>query len=52
MNSVVSPYKLTLKDILQPEGSKVEKTTVILNDLCEALMQGNPTDNKPTYKNT
>jgi hypothetical protein len=44
LNAVSNPYKLTLKDIIQPAGNKFETTTVLLNDLCGALMQGHPID--------
>jgi hypothetical protein len=50
LNSVASPYKLTLKNILQPAGNKVEKNTVLLNDLCGALIQGHPIDHIPSSK--
>jgi hypothetical protein len=49
-NSVANPYKLALKDILQPAGNKVETTTVLLNDLCGALIQGHPIDHIPSSK--
>jgi hypothetical protein len=52
LNSAAKPYKLTLKDILQPSGNKVEKTTVLLNDLCEELIQGNPINHIPKSKKT
>jgi hypothetical protein len=48
--SVANPYKLTLKDILHPAGNKVETTTVLLNDLCGALIQGHPIDHIPSSK--
>jgi hypothetical protein len=50
LNSVANHYKLTLKDILQPAGNKVETTKVLLNNLCGALMQGRPIDNIPSSK--
>jgi hypothetical protein len=50
LSSVANPYKLTLKDILQPAGKNVETTTLILNDLCEALIQGHLIDHIPTSK--
>jgi phage-related tail protein len=50
LKSVANPYKLTLKDILQPAGNKVETTTVLLNDLWGALMQGHPIDHIPSSK--
>jgi hypothetical protein len=50
LNAVANPYKLTLKDILQPAGNIVETTTVLLNDLCGALIQGHPIDHTPSSK--
>jgi hypothetical protein len=50
LNSVANPYKLTLKDIIQPAGNKVETTIVLLNDLCGALMQGHRIDHIPSSK--
>jgi hypothetical protein len=50
LSSVANPYNLTLKDILQPAGNKVETTTVLLNNLCGAIMQGHPIDHIPSSK--
>jgi hypothetical protein len=50
LSLVANPYKLTFKEILQPAGNKVETTTVLLNDLCGALMQGHPIDHIPSSK--
>jgi hypothetical protein len=50
LNSVANPYKHTLQDIFQPTGNKVETTTVLLNDLYEALMKGHTIDHIPTSK--
>jgi hypothetical protein len=50
LNSVANPYKLTLNNIIQQVGRKVETTTILLNDLCGALMQGHPIDHIPSSK--
>jgi hypothetical protein len=44
LNAVYNPYRLYLKDITNPTTEKIEITTVLLNDLCEALFQGFPID--------
>jgi hypothetical protein len=49
LNAFDNPYRLSLKDIINPTNEK-EITKVLLNDLCQALLQGLPIDNVPASK--
>jgi hypothetical protein len=50
LNAVDNPYRLSLKDIINPIPEKEEITTVFLNELFEALLTGFPIDNVPASK--
>jgi hypothetical protein len=52
LDAVDNPYRLSLKDIINPtpEKEKEEITTVLLNDLCDALLTGFPIDHVPASK--
>jgi hypothetical protein len=50
LNAVDNPYRLSLKYSIKPTTDKVEISTVLLNDLCEALLQGFPIDHVPASK--
>jgi hypothetical protein len=50
LNSVENPYRLSLKDIINPTPEKEEITTLLLNDLREALLTGIPIDHVPVSK--
>jgi hypothetical protein len=50
LNAVDNPYRLSLKDIINPTPEKEEITTFLLNDLCEALLSGFPIDHVPASK--
>jgi hypothetical protein len=47
LNTVDNPYRLSLKDIINPTTEKVEISTVLLNDLCVALLEGFSIDHFP-----
>jgi hypothetical protein len=50
LNAVDNPYRLSLKYIINPTPEKEEITTVLLNDLCEALPTGFPVEHVPASK--
>jgi hypothetical protein len=51
LKAIDNPYRLSLKDIINPAQEKEKITTVLLNDLCEALLTGLPIDHVPASKN-
>jgi hypothetical protein len=50
LNAVDNPYRISLKDIINRTPEKEEITTVLINDLCEALLTGFPMDHVPASK--
>jgi hypothetical protein len=50
LNAVDNPYRLSLKDIINPTPEKEAINTVLLHDLCEALLTGFPIDHVPASK--
>jgi hypothetical protein len=50
INNINNLYRLSLKNISKPTTDKVEMCTVLLNDYCEALLQGFPIDHAPASK--
>jgi hypothetical protein len=50
LNADDNPHRLSLKDIINPTPEKEEITTVLLNDLCKALLTGFPVDHVPASK--
>jgi hypothetical protein len=50
LNAVNNRYRLSLKDIINPTPEKEGITTVLQNDLCEALPTGFPIYHVPASK--